>query len=51
MGFIEIISMDENGVTATPFDQIDIVTYAEIMNALACGDVTDLTSDEAPNSL
>lgn len=51
MGYIEVIKMDENGVTVTPFDEIDIVTYAEILNALACGDVTDLTSDKAPNSL
>lgn len=51
MGYIEIVSMDENGVTATPFDQIGIVTYAEILAALAAGDVTDLTSDQAPNSL
>jgi hypothetical protein len=51
MGFIEIVSMDESGVTATPFENVDIVTYAEILAALAAGDVTDLTSDEAPNSL
>ena len=42
MGFIEIISMDEDGVTATPFDQIDVVTYAEILAALAAGDVKPL---------
>ena len=43
MGFIEIVTMDETGVTNTPFDQIDVVTYAEIAAALAAGDVTLIT--------
>ena len=36
MGFIEIITMDNDGVTVTPFEEIDIVTYAEILAALNC---------------
>lgn len=34
MGFIEIIEMDESGVTVTPFDEMDIVLYAEVLTAV-----------------
>ena len=35
--------MDETGVTNVPFENIDIVTYAEIAAALAANDVTLIT--------
>lgn len=43
MGYIELVKMDESGVTVVPFEEWDIVTYSEIMNALAVNDVRDIT--------
>ena len=43
MGFIEIVNINEDGVTNTPFEEIDIVTYAEIVAGLAANDVTLIT--------
>ena len=43
MGFIEIVTMDENGVTNTPLENVDIVTYAELVASLAANDVTLIT--------
>jgi hypothetical protein len=40
MGFLNIVSMDESGVTVTPFDQISDDVRTDIVLALITGQVT-----------